>query len=291
MNLPKNSGNNMLSKQIKELFFNMSKYKIIALDIDGTLNSSDHTILSETRVALIKAQEQGLKVVLASGRPTPGMMNLAQELKLDEFGGFVLSYNGGRITNIKTGEVIHEVFLTPEEAHEIYDLAKESGVNIMAYDGNDIITEDDDEYIQLESNINGMPLKRTDNFRGSVINNTIKTLTTGTPARIAEIEQTYIERFGDRFSICRSMPFFLEVMPNGINKAASLAKLLHMLGMTSDDMIACGDGFNDIEMIKFAKLGVAMDNAVAEVKAVADYVTKSNDDNGIVEVLEKFVLV
>jgi len=266
------------------------KYKIIALDIDGTLNSSNHTILPETRDALIKAQaEMGLKVILASGRPTPGMMNLAKELKLDEYGGFVLSYNGGRITNIKTGEVIHEVFLTPAEAHEVYDLAKECGVNIMAYDGNDIITEDDDEYIQLESSINGMPLKATTDFKTAVVNNTIKTLTTGTPEKIAEVEQFYLERFGNRFSICRSMPFFLEVMPNGIDKAASLARLLQVLGLSNEEMIACGDGFNDVAMIKYAGLGVAMDNAVPEVKAVADYVTKSNDDNGIVEVLEKFV--
>jgi len=264
-------------------------YKIIALDIDGTLASSEHKILPETRNALVAAQEKGLKVVLASGRPTPGMMHLAKELKLDEFGGFILSYNGGRITNIKTGEVVHEVFLTPEEAHEVYDLAKENSVNIMAYDGEDIITEDDDEYIQLESHINTMPLKRTDDFKKAVVNHTIKTLTTGAPEVIAEVERLYVEKFGDRFSICRSMPFFLEVMPQGINKALSLGRLLSKLAMTPEDMVACGDGFNDIEMVKYAGLGVAMGNAVDEVKAVADYVTRSNDDNGIVDVIEKFI--
>jgi len=265
------------------------KYKIIALDIDGTLASSDHKILPETRAALIAAQEKGLKVVLASGRPTPGMMSLAKELELEKFGGFVLSYNGGRITNIKTGEVIHEVFLTPSDAHEIYDVAKENKVNIMAYDGEDIITEDDDEYIQIESHINSMPLKRADDFKKAVVNQTIKTLTTGAPEVIAEIEKNYIEKFGDRFSICRSMPFFLEVMPQGVNKAISLGRLLNSLGMTPADMVACGDGFNDVEMIKCAGLGVAMGNAVDEVKAVADYMTRSNDDNGIVDVIEKFI--
>ena len=265
------------------------KYKIIALDIDGTLNSSKHKVLPETKDALIAAQEKGLKLVLASGRPTPGMMDLAKELQLEKFGGFVLSYNGGRITNIKTGEIVHEVFLTPEEAHEIYDFAKENNVNIMAYDGGDIITEDHDEYIQIESDLNAMPLKKTDNFRKAVVNNTIKTLTTGAPEIIAEMEAGYIQKFGDRFSICRSMPFFLEVMPQGINKAASLGRLLETLNMTPADMVACGDGFNDLEMVKYAGLGVAMGNAVAEVKAVADYVTKSNDDNGIVDVIEKFI--
>ena len=266
------------------------KYKIIALDIDGTLVSSQHKLLPETRDALLKAQEKGLKVILASGRPTPGMMELAKELKLEVFGGFILSYNGGQITNVKTKEVIHEVILTPDEAHEIYDCAKENGLNIMAYDGGDIISEGHDEYVQLESDINMMPLKLADNFKEAVVNNTIKTLTTGAPNVIAEVEQHYIERFGDRFSICRSMPFFLEVMPQGINKAATLARLLEALNLTSDDLVACGDGFNDVEMIKYAGLGVAMANAVDAVKDVADYVTKSNDENGIVDVIQKLIL-
>ena len=266
------------------------KYKMIVLDIDGTLASSNHEILNETKNALIKAQEKGLIVVLASGRPTPGMMELAETLKLKDFGGYVLSYNGGRITNMATNEVIHEDFLTPSEAHEIYDLAKKHHVNIMAYDGPDIITEDDDEYIQLESRINLMPLKKVDDFKQGVVNHTIKTLTTGEPAIIAEIEKHYVSTFGNRFSICRSMPFFLEVMPQGINKATSLGRLLKHVGLTPADMVACGDGFNDIEMIKYAGLGVAMGNAVDEVKAVSDYVTRSNDDNGIVDVIEKFIL-
>lgn len=262
---------------------------MIALDIDGTLVSSAHNILPETRDALIAAQEKGLKVILASGRPTPGMMALAKELKLEEFGGFILSYNGGRITNVETEEVIYEVFLTPEEAHEIYELATENRVNIMAYDGDDIITEREDEYSQLESHINAMSIKLTDDFKKAVVNRTIKTLTTGDPELLAEIEQKYIEKFGDRFSISRSLPYFLEVMPLGINKALSLGRLLDKLGMEAADLVACGDGFNDIEMVQFAGLGVAMGNAVDEVKAVSGYVTRSNDDNGIVDVIEKFI--
>ena len=267
------------------------KYKVIALDIDGTLISSEHKMLPETKDAIILAQEKGLKVVLASGRPTPGMMNLAKELELARFDGFVLSYNGGRITSMKTKEIIYEVFLTPEEAHEIYDLAKKNKVNIMAYDGDDIITEDHDEYIQIESDINVMPLRSTDDFKKTVVKHTIKTLTTGAPEVIAEVEERYIQTFGDRFSICRSMPFFLEVMPQGVNKAIGLGRLLKTLDMTPDDLVACGDGFNDVEMVRCAGFGVAMGNATPEVKAVADYVTKSNDENGIVDVLENFIFV
>jgi Cof subfamily protein (haloacid dehalogenase superfamily) len=94
---------------------------------------------------------------------------------------------------------------------------------------------------------------------------------------------------GHRFSISRSMPHFLEIMPNGINKATCLEKLLESLGLTSEDLVACGDGYNDLKMIEFAGLGVAMGNAVTPLKEIAGYVTKTNDENGIVEVIEKFI--
>ena len=265
------------------------KYKVLVLDIDGTLVASDHQISPRTTKTLLAAQQKGLIVVLASGRPTPGMMALAQELQLKKYGGFILSYNGGRITNMQTGEIVHEQFLTASEAHEVYEVAKSQGVNIMAYDGNVILTEGHDEYIQIESKINEMSLSKVSDFKVDVVKHTIKTLTVGPPERIAEVEQLYLDKFGDRFSICRSMPFFLEVMPHGVNKAASLARLLDYLGLSTMDMIACGDGYNDVEMIRFAGFGVAMENAVDEVKAVADHVTKSNDEDGIVEVIEKFI--
>ena len=97
------------------------------------------------------------------------------------------------------------------------------------------------------------------------------------------------ERLGERLSVMRSMPFFLEIMPQNINKAYSLQKLLDHVGLDKSQLIACGDGYNDLPMIEFAGLGVAMGNAVDEVKAAANYVTASNNDNGIAQVIEKFI--
>ncbi len=90
-------------------------------------------------------------------------------------------------------------------------------------------------------------------------------------------------------SIYRSEPFFVEIMPRGVDKAASLGVLLDMLGMKREDMVCCGDGFNDISMIKYAGTGVAMGNAIDEVKAAADFVTLSNDEDGLVPVIDKYI--
>jgi len=264
-------------------------YKLLVLDLDGTLASSDHRILPETKDALMKAQEAGLKIVLASGRPTPGVLPLAKELELEKHGGYILSYNGGHMMDAK-GKIIHEVYLRPEESHEIYDLAKALDANIMAYHNNDIFTEDYEKYIQLEVDINGMDLNLVEDFKEAVVNNSMKNMMTGEPDHLAEVERIFKEKLGHRYSISRSLPYFLEVMPHGINKAPCLEKLLELLGLTRHDMVACGDGYNDIKMIQLAGFGVAMGNAVADLKIVADYVTKSNDDNGIAHVIETFIL-
>ena len=265
------------------------KYKLLVLDLDGTLASSDHVILPETKEALIDAQKKGLKIVLASGRPTPGVLPLAIELDLAKYGGFILSYNGGHMMDA-SGNVIHEVYLKPEESHEIYDLAKELGANIMAYHNQDIFTEDYEKYIQMEADINGMNLNQVENFKEAVIHDSMKNMMTGEPDHLAEVEHQFKQALSHRFSISRSLPFFLEVMPHGINKATCLEKLLDLLGLDASEMVACGDGYNDIQMIQLAGLGVAMENAVDELKHVADYVTKSNDDNGIAHVVETFIL-
>ena len=93
-----------------------------------------------------------------------------------------------------------------------------------------------------------------------------------------------------KMNVCRSEPFFLELVPKGIDKARCLAVLLDELDMTSDEMMACGDGFNDLSMIEYAGLGVAMSNAQEVVKQVANYITLSNDEDGVAHAVEKFML-
>ncbi|HAX72831.1 MAG TPA: Cof-type HAD-IIB family hydrolase [Firmicutes bacterium] len=264
-------------------------YKMIVLDLDGTLMSSKNEILPKTKEALFKAQEAGVMIVLASGRPTYGMLKAAKDLRLDEYPGYTLSYNGGRIIAVQTDELIYDKSLTPEICHELYDLAREMNVNIMAYEDEAIITEDDDQYIQKEAFINNMPLNRVEKFKDRVDFNSVKCLCTAEPEYLAEVELKFKERLGDRLSVMRSMPFFLEIMPQNINKAYSLQKLLDHVGLDKSQLIACGDGYNDLPMIEFAGLGVAMANAVDEVKAKANYITLSNDEDGIAHVIEKFI--
>lgn len=267
------------------------EYNMIVLDLDGTLTNSKKEITPKTKEILIKAQQAGKIVVLASGRPTPGIVKLADELELQTYGGYILAFNGGRIINAKTEEVIYNATIPVELVPAIYQAACEHEVGILTYNGQEIILGNGvDEYNRLEARINQIPAREVDDFVGFVDYPVNKFLLTGEPEKILETQTVMREKFGGELNIFRSEPFFLEMMPQSIDKAYSLGRLLEHLHMDRTQMICCGDGFNDKSMIEFAGLGVAMENAQPEVREVADYVTRSNDEDGIVPVVEKFML-
>lgn len=267
------------------------EYKVLVLDIDGTLTNSEKQITPRTRAALKAAQEKGVWVVLASGRPTYGIMPVAKQLELEQRGGYILSFNGGRIIDAKTGEVIYQKTLPPEIPALLYDLSREYKTNIMTYLDETVITpKKEDPYVALECRINGMQVREVEDFKSFVRFPVTKCLMVEEGDYLAQVEQKVKARLGDTLSVLRSEPFFLEIMPKQIDKAYSLGRLLEHLGLAREQMIACGDGFNDRSMIEFAGLGVAMANAQEPVKAAADYITLSNDEDGVAAVVERFIL-
>ncbi len=269
----------------------MKTYRMIVLDLDGTLTNRDKVITPKTKAALMRLKEEGGVIVLASGRPTYGVMPLAEELELTKTGGFILSFNGGRIINCQTGETVFAKELPVESNRKIIALAKEHGVNILTYEKNWIVTPDaSDIYVGKESAINKLEVKQVENFESYVDFPVVKFLMLDDDDYLAMVEPKVKAALGRDYSVYRSEPYFLEILPKGIDKAASLERLLSLLGMSKNEMIACGDGYNDLSMIKYAGLGVAMDNAVLPVKQAADYVTYSNNEDGIAHVVEKFML-
>lgn len=267
------------------------KYKLLVLDLDGTLTNTRKEVTEHTRTTLIKAQEQGLKIVLASGRPTYGIAPLANLLQLDKYEGYVLSYNGGEIIDWKTGELLYKNLLNPEVLPYLYQCANDNHFAIVTYDEEYVLTEyPDDEYVLKEALLNVMKIKKVDNFLKAVQHPIAKCLIVGEPTRLAVLEKEMYNHLHDRMGVFRSEPYFLELVPKGIDKAQSLAVLLKEIGMTKDEMIAVGDGFNDLSMIKYAGLGVAMSNAQEVVKENADFITLSNEEDGVAHVVEKFIL-
>ena len=268
----------------------MGKYKLLAIDIDGTLIRSDQTISPRTRTALIQAQEQGVQVVITTGRPTFGAAPFADELRLADFGSHVISFNGSEIYNWKTKERIHSVLLDEDIKPYIYHCAKQKHFQLVAYIGQNVVAEDpNDEYVQFSSTRNKMPIRPVQNFLTETENAQPKFLIVGDPDPLHELELEMAVHLKGKAEVYRSEPFFLEIVPNGIDKATGLAVLLSKLNLTKEEIIAFGDGFNDVAMIEYAGLGIAMGNAQQVVKDHADYITLSNEQDGIAEAVEKFI--
>lgn len=270
-------------------------YSIIALDLDGTLTNSEKNITPRTFDALMKAQREGVRLVLASGRPTFGIAALANQLQLADYGGYVLSYNGGRIIDWCEKTVIFSQVVDQKLVPILYDFAEKAQLPIVTYLPEAILaSKNEGEYLAEEARINGMPVVVAQNFvekAMQIAGGSTKFLIPGEPELLVQLESEMKAALSEQMEVFRSAPFFLELPPKGIDKAQSLQRLLTHLGLERESLMAFGDGFNDLSMIQFAGQGVAMANAVEEVKSIADFVTTSNEEDGIAHALEQLLFL
>ena len=267
------------------------RYKMIVLDLDGTLTNDKKEITPRTKEALMQAQTAGVHIVLASGRPTYGIVPLAEELKLKENGGFILAFNGGKIIDCTNNEVLFEQKLDEQLVPLLYQEAKQAGMEILTYQGEGIATTNkNDKYVEHEAFINKMPIVQYDDFLNQLVYPINKCLIVGDPTPLHKLELRLAKELEGKMEVYRSADFFLECVPLGIDKARSLDRLISTLGIQREEVIACGDSYNDLSMIRFAGLGVAMANAAKDIQSEADFVTLSNEEDGVAHVVERFIL-
>lgn len=267
-------------------------YQLLTLDLDGTLTNSRKEITPATRQALIDIQKIGKKVVLASGRPTYGVVPLARQLDLQVYGGYILGFNGGQITDCRSGKMIYNKTLPANCIRPVFELVKKHPeAALITYHEDEILAGmQPNQYTELESRINHMPIRVLDDLPSEIHFPINKLLVTGEPSVMEVIEKELKKVFHSALNIYRSDPFFVEVMPQKIDKAYSLHRLVTSIGLNADNVICCGDGYNDITMIEYAGLGVAMENAQPLVRKTADYITRSNDDDGVLHVIRSFMM-
>lgn len=265
-------------------------YKMILTDLDDTLLNKDKKVSSADKKAVIEAQKLGVKYILASGRPTFAMRDLAKELELNKYEGYLLSFNGSIITDCKTNENIFEASLTKEDLHLLYDFSKENKVHILTYIDDTIVSETESEYIDVEVGLTKMPHNLVSNFKDAVTKSAVKCMMLGEPSYLKEVEKKLKEKYGDKYTIAISKPFFLEVTKLGVDKGVALKKLAQHLGIDISETIAVGDSYNDLPMLEAAGLSVAVANACDDIKKKCDFITTSNDDNGMANLIKEFIL-
>ena len=268
------------------------KYKVLVLDVDGTLLNDEREISKRTLAALLKVQQMGVRIVLASGRPTYGLMPLAKTLELGNYGGFVLSYNGCQIIKAQNGEILFERRINPEMLPYLEKKARKNGFAIFTYHDDTLITDSpDNEYIKNEALLNNLKIIKEDEFSTAIDFAPCKCMLVSDKEKaLIGLEQHWEKRLAGTLDAFRSEPYFLEVVPCGVNKANTLGALLEHLGVTREEVIAVGDGVCDVTMLQLAGMGVAMGHSQDSVKVCADYVTASNEEDGVALAVEKLIL-
>lgn len=282
----------------------MTKSLLIIMDIDGTLTNSEKKITPKTRAALLAAQEQGARLILASGRPVSGMQDFAKELAMDKHHGLLVSYNGAVVTDCESGEVLFNQAMTVEEGKAVLEHVKQFDVIPM-------ISKDDYMYvnnvyhnmIHLEKGNQDINIIEYESRGGKYLlaekrdlaafadfplN---KILLAGSSDYLAEHYKEIAAPFEGKLSSMFTADFYYEFTAKGIDKAKALDTVLTPLGYQPEDMIAFGDGQNDASMLTYAGTAVAMENAVQELKDIADIVTLSNDEDGIAETLKDYFTI
>lgn len=269
----------------------VSMFRLIALDIDGTTLNSNHQI-SKRNIAVIRAaREAGVIVVLASGRPLDGILMHLDTLGLNQDDQFVISYNGALVQRIGDGQVLKSQLLMGKDAKRLGQIAHRMGVHTHVFSlSRGLVTPQLSRYTQHEAFMNDIPwtIMEYDQLKND--EPLMKVMMVDEP----DILQMAIDQIPDEFyqdySVLRSAPFFLEFMHPQANKGNGVAALADYLHISSDQVICIGDAGNDHHMLQWAGLGIAMGNADEQTKALADYVTGTNDEDGVALAIEKFVL-
>lgn len=266
------------------------KYKLIAMDLDGTLNNDQKSIDPPTLNALFAAQEKGIRLALASARPLPGLYKERDALRLKEHRGILMAYNGGAIVDAATGEMLYSCAMQTDQAKRVLRDLEKLPVTPILDDGVQFYVTDKNGYkVDYECKNNRMTCTEVKNLSDFCSFAPCKILMSVDPSVIKEIQRTIAGLLPSDLTVVQTAAFYLEVIPVSVNKGVGLANTCKAIGIDRSETIAFGDSENDIPMLEAAGMGVAMENADREVKAAANMVTLSNNDNGIARALEKLL--
>ena len=267
------------------------KYKLIAMDIDDTLLNQKKELTSVTRAALMRAQEKGVRLVVASGRLPYGVRPYAEALDVFRHNGYYMGFNGGAVMNCRD-ELIGSACLDSRYIRPVYEILRPADVTTMVHKGDMIYADSKvNPYTHIESDVIGLPLNVVDDLPGFIDWEIPKFLIAGDPDELKMLEQRLLAALGGKVDVYLSAPWFLEVMPKGVTKGSGLQLVCRDAGIDLAQTIAFGDSYNDIYMLKAAGIGVAMGNAEEAVKDAADKITADCDHDGIAVTLKELGII
>lgn len=263
--------------------------RLVAMDLDDTLLRDDWTISPRVVKAIQKAQAQGVKVTIATGRMPISTRPYAEQLGVDVP---VITYHGAMIQQVLSGEVLFRRVIPSALATEIVDFVENVGIYSQIYLKDRVIASQLNEWSREYARIASVHIEEANLsvLLSQEPEGVEKILLIAEEFDLDQLAPLLRQGYGEKVHITKSKPHFLEITECSVNKGVALAALAEHFGIDQEEVMAIGDSFNDLEMIQYAGKGVAMGNARQEIKEQADIVTTSNEEDGVAEAIERYVL-
>lgn len=266
-------------------------YKLIAIDMDGTLLNDHHEVTAEVRHALQKAKANGVKIVLCTGRPLGGVRRYLEDLQLNEEEDYVIAYNGALVQNTYTNEVVSELSIRYQDVKELYALSLQLQTPMHFFDTERLYTPNRDisKYTVLESYLTQVPLRFC--TLNELSENIVipKAMYIDEPEKLNKTIESIPEDVKQKYTLVRSAPYYYEILHPQASKGNAVRQLAEFLGIQQEEVMSIGDNENDLTMIEFAGCGVAMGNAVQKVKEIANFQTRTNNEHGVAYAINELV--
>jgi len=265
-----------------------SAYKLLVMDVDGTLVDRERRISARNASALAAVRERGIKLTLASGRSFESITPFAQAIGVD---APLILYNGCRLQDFATKRILEDHRLPLIQAQRALQLLERYDLHVNLYLYDRVFIREVTEAARASMKKDNVTAEPVGDLPAFLKDDPTKLLLIGKPAALARFRAEYLQGLSFPPELVASEPDYLEILPAGVSKGAALVSLCSRLDILPQEVVAFGDGLNDLEMLKCAGLGVAVANAHPELKAAAGYVTAGNEEDGVARAIEKFILI
>ena len=263
-------------------------YKLVSLDIDGTVRTPTHPVTGHTRRVIAAVEETGAVVTIATGRSYRSAANQARILGISSP---IVSFQGAHLADPNTGEVHWHQPLTPDLARKTLDAFDSDDFpgDVMAYQGHEIFVKEMTEWINAYSGRNEVTVNAVGDLNSIAEQSPTRFVAVGDPNDIEGLESRLLAKFDSTLHITRSLPQFCEVLHPDAGKHKALAEYCVRLGIRPEQVVVIGNGYNDVHMLEWAGLGVATADAVPQALAVADRVTARVQEDGVAQLLDELL--